>query len=143
MPPGMPPGMPDTSVIHIRRIMSPCLLQLPGKMLDAWNCSQLVGSLLQNRPVIFSGTASVPFPGQTSRTQKKSRLLQHQFCAFLVVRREISPNMRIPCWHLAKLCAWQGHVTITATSVTCGGQGNSKHVILCLGRRRTPLQIGL
>ena len=26
----MPPGMPDTSVMHIRRNLSPCLLHVPG-----------------------------------------------------------------------------------------------------------------
>ena len=40
-------------------------------------------------------------------------------------------------------CA-RGNVTSRSViSVTCGGQGNSKHVIVCLVRRRTPLQICL
>ena len=56
------PGMPDTSVMHIRRNLSPCLLHLPGELLDAWNCSQLVGSLLQNLPEIFSGTSLCAVP---------------------------------------------------------------------------------
>ena len=38
----MPPGMPDTSVKHMRLNLSPCLLQLPGELLDAGNCLQLV-----------------------------------------------------------------------------------------------------
>ena len=52
----MPPGKPDNSVMHIWRNLSPCLLHLPGELLDAGNCSQLVGTLLQNRPEVFSGT---------------------------------------------------------------------------------------
>ena len=46
--------------------------------------------------------ASVLFPGQTSSTQKKSRLLQlrslwlqHQFCAFLVVRKEFPTGIKM------------------------------------------------
>ena len=72
---------------------------------------------------------SVTFPGQTSRTQKKSRFLQHRFCAFLVVRREFLSYMKILCWYLGRLCAWSRHVTITVTSASYGGRGNSKHVI--------------
>ena len=37
----------------------------------------------------------VLFPGQTARNQKKSRLLQHQFCVFLVVQKEVSSGMRM------------------------------------------------
>ena len=72
----MPPGMPDTSVKHMRLNLSPCLLQLPGELLDAGNCLQLVGALLQNHPEVFSGTGLCAVPGQTSCTQKKSRLLE-------------------------------------------------------------------
>ena len=58
----MPPGMPDTSVKHMRLNLSPCLLQLPGELLHAGNCSQLVGALLQNRPEIFSGSGLCAVP---------------------------------------------------------------------------------
>ena len=51
----MTPGMPDTNVKHTWRNLRPCLLQLPGELLDAGNCLQLVGALMQNRPEIFSG----------------------------------------------------------------------------------------
>ena len=40
----MPPSMPDTSVKHLRRNQSQCILQLPGELLDAGNCLQLVGA---------------------------------------------------------------------------------------------------
>ena len=140
----MPPGMPNTNrVKHIRRNLSPCLLKLPGELLDARNCLQLAGALLQNRPEIFSETGLCAVPRSDISHPEKSRLLQRQFCAFLVVRGEFSSDMKILCWHMARLCAWSRHITITVTSVTCGGQGNSQNVILCLGRRRTPLQIGL
>ena len=54
--------MPDSSVMHIQRNSSPCLLHLPGEVLVAGNCSQLVGVLLQNRPEVFSriGLCAVP-----------------------------------------------------------------------------------
>ena len=52
----MPPGMPDTSVKHIRRKLRPCLLELPGEVFDAENCLQLLGAALQNRSELFSGT---------------------------------------------------------------------------------------
>ena len=58
----MPPGMPDTTVMHIRRNLSPCLLHMPGELLDAGNCSQLVSALLQNRPEVFSGTGLCATP---------------------------------------------------------------------------------
>ena len=59
----MPPGMPNTSrVKHIRRNLSPCLLKLPGELLDARNCLQLAGALLQNRPETFSETGLCAVP---------------------------------------------------------------------------------
>ena len=58
----MPPGMPDTSVMHIRRNLSPCLLHLPCELLDAGNCSQLGGALLQNRIEVFSRTGLCAVP---------------------------------------------------------------------------------
>ena len=68
----MPPGMPDTSLKHIRRNLSPCLLQLPGELLDAGNCLQLVGALLQNCPQIFSGTSLCAVPRSSiSRPEKE------------------------------------------------------------------------
>ena len=51
--------------------LCPCLLELPGEMFGTRNCLQLVGTLVQNRPEVFSGIASVPFPGQISHTQKE------------------------------------------------------------------------
>ena len=71
----MPPGMPDTSVKHIRRKLSPCLLQLPGELLDAGNCSQLVGALLQNRPQVFSGTGLCAVPRSNISHPEKEQVV--------------------------------------------------------------------
>ena len=130
-------------VAKVRPNLSPWLLQLPGELSTLGTvCNSL--ALCCRIALRYSvELASMPFPGQNISHQKKNRLLKHQFCAFLFVRRESPSDMKIICWHLATLCAWSRHVTITVTSVACGGQGNSKHVILCLGRRRPPLQIGL
>ena len=71
----MPPGMPDTSVMHIRRNLSPCLLHRLGELLDPWNCSQLVGSLLQNRPEIFSGTSLCAVPRSNISHSEKEQVV--------------------------------------------------------------------
>ena len=68
----MPPGMPDTCVKHIRRNLSPCLLELPGELFDAENCLQLLGALLQNRPEVFNGTGLCDVPrSNISHTEKE------------------------------------------------------------------------
>ena len=114
----MPPGMPDTCVKHIRRNLRTCLLELPGELLDARNCLQLLGALLQNLLEVFSWTGLCEVPrSNISHTQVKSRLLQHRFCAFLFVSREFLSDMKILCWHLGRLCAWSRHVTIAVNSV--------------------------
>ena len=58
---------------HVRRDLCPCpgLLELPGELFDAGERLQLVGTLLQNRPEVFSAVHlwAVPVSGQTSRIQ--------------------------------------------------------------------------
>ena len=54
--------MTDASMQHIRRNLSPSLLELPGELFDAGNSLQLVGALLQNRPQVFSGIGSCAKP---------------------------------------------------------------------------------
>ena len=71
----MYPGMPDTSVMHIQRNLSPCLLHLPGELLDAGNCSQLVGALLQNRPEVFSRTGLCAVPGSNISHPEKDEVV--------------------------------------------------------------------
>ena len=71
----MPPGMPDTSVKHIRRNLNPCLLQLPGELLDAGNCLQLVSALLQNRPEIFSETGLRAIPRSNISHPEKEQVV--------------------------------------------------------------------
>ena len=68
----MPPGMPDTTVKHIRRKLKPCLLELPGEVFDAEDCFQLFGALLQNRSEVFSGTGLCDVPkSNISHTEKE------------------------------------------------------------------------
>ena len=69
------PGMPDSSVKHIRRNLSQCLPQLPGELIDAWNCLQLVGALLQNRPEIFSGTGLCAVPRSNISHPEKGQVV--------------------------------------------------------------------
>ena len=101
----MPPGMPATSVMHIRRHLSPCLLHLSVELLDAGNCPQLVGALLQNRPEVFSGIGLCAVPRSNISHPEKDDLFDSLCTTFLVVHREFPPDMRIICWHLGKLCA--------------------------------------
>ena len=44
-----------SDIKHIRRDLSPCLLELPGGLFHAGHCLQLVGALLQNLPELFTG----------------------------------------------------------------------------------------
>ena len=71
----MPPGMPATSVMHIRRNLSPCVLHLSGEQLDAGNCSQLVGALLQNRPEFFSGNGLCAVPRSNISHSEKEQVV--------------------------------------------------------------------
>ena len=71
----MSPGIAGTSVMRIRRNLSPCLLYLSGELLGAWNCSQLVGSLLQNRPEIFSGTRLCAVPRSNISHSEKEQVV--------------------------------------------------------------------
>ena len=67
--------MPDTSVMHIQRNLRTCLLELPGELLDAGNCSQLVGALLQNRPEVFSGTGLCTVPRSNISHPEKEQVV--------------------------------------------------------------------
>ena len=71
----MLPGMPNTSVMHIRRNLSPCLLTCLVSILDAGNCSQLVGALLQNRPEVFSGTGLCAVPRSNISHPEKEQVV--------------------------------------------------------------------
>ena len=65
----MPPGMLDTSVKHVRRNLSPCLL------LDTGNGLQLVGALLQNRPEVFSGSGLCALPRSNISHPEKEQVV--------------------------------------------------------------------
>ena len=100
----MPPGMPDTSVMHIAQctcgeicVHAFCTCLVSCSKLGTVCNSLALSCIIAQRFLVE--LASVPFFGQTSRTHKKRRLLQHQFCAFLVVRREIPSDMEFPCAH--------------------------------------------
>ena len=67
--------MPDASVIHIRRNLSPCLLHPPGELLDAGNCSQLVDALLQNHPEVFSETGLCAVPRSNISHPEKEQVV--------------------------------------------------------------------
>ena len=67
--------MPDTGVMHIRRNLSPCVLHLLGELLDAGNCSQLGGALLQNRPEVFSGTGLCAVPRSNISHPEKEQVV--------------------------------------------------------------------
>ena len=122
--------MPDTSVKHIQRKLRPWLLELPGEVFDAENCLQLLGALLQNRSEVFSGSGLCDVPrSNISHTEKEQVVVATPVLRLLVVRREFLSDMKISCWHLGRLCAWSRHVAITVTSVSYGGQDNSKQVI--------------
>ena len=78
----MRPGMPDTGVMHIRRNLTPCVLHLLGDLLDAGNCSQLGGALLQNRPEVFSGTGLCAVPRSNISQQEKAGCWNTNFAPF-------------------------------------------------------------
>ena len=67
--------MPGTSAMHIRQNLSPCLLHLPGELLDDGNCSQLVGALLQNRPEVFSGSVLCAVPRSNISHPEKEQVV--------------------------------------------------------------------
>ena len=66
----MPSGMPDTSVMHIRRNLSPCLLHLPAArrwelFATRWRCPA-------ESPEVFSGTGLCAVPrSNISHTEKE------------------------------------------------------------------------
>ena len=131
----MPPGMPHNSVMHIRRNLSPCLLHMPGELRDAGNCSQLVGSLLQNRPEVFSRNCLCAVPRSNISHPEKQEVVATPILRLFGRAQGISTGHEDSLLASGKIVRVVTSRHITVTSVTCRGQGNSKHVIFCLGRR--------
>ena len=102
-------------------------------MLDAGNCLHLLRAFLQNRPEVCSRIGLCAAPRSNISHPEKEQVVAAPVLR-LFSRAQVFPSdMNIICWHLAKLRARSGHVTVTVTSVASGGhcgQGNSKHAIL-------------
>ena len=121
--------MPDTSVKHIRRDLSPCLLLLPGELFDAGNCLQVFGTLLQNRPDVFNGIGLCAVPRSNI-----SHLEEEQVIATPVLRL-FGRAQKVPSGMTMALLA---SATIARVVTSRHGHSHDSHVwwvILCLRRR--------
>ena len=136
----MPLGVPNTSVTNIWRNLSPCLLHLPGELLNAGNCSQFIGALLQNRPEVFSGTGLCAIPRSNISHPEKEEVVVTPILRLFGRAQGISTRHEDSMLASGKIvCAVTSHHNHSHLWQT----EQYKHAKLCLSQRQTPLQIGL